>query len=140
MPYRMLRIWQSFRSVPLWVQVWIAVFLFPVNAASLALTHWETAFWAAFAFAAVGISNVTMLVVQSGLSRMMALPHIIAWLPLQAYLLHWLMGQGHENIDSGESIYAMLLFSINAISLGFDLLDSWKWLRGARDVHRPPSH
>lgn len=63
MPYRMLRIWQSFRSIPLWVQVWIAVFLFPVKAASLALTHWETAIWAAFAYAVVSISNVTMLVV-----------------------------------------------------------------------------
>ncbi|MDZ7938137.1 MAG: hypothetical protein U5M53_07610 [Rhodoferax sp.] len=137
---RMMRIWQSFRSIPLWVQVWISVFLFPVNAASLALTHWDTGFWAACAFAVVGISNIAMLLIQSGLSRLMALPHVVAWLPLQAYLLQRLVGHGHEDLGSSESTYTMILFSINAVSLGFDLLDSWKWLRGARDVRRPPSH
>ena len=137
MPSRMLRMWASFRSLPLWVQVWISVFLFPANAASLALTHWDAGFWAAWAFVVVGGSNVTMLVLQAGLSRMMALPHVLAWGPLQGYLLYWLLTSGQQGIGSGEWTYAFLLFTINAISLSFDLLDSWKWLHGARDVYRP---
>ena len=30
--------------------------------------------------------------------------------------------------------YAILVLVVNAISLVFDLLDSWRWLRGERET------
>jgi hypothetical protein len=37
-----LNLWQSFRRLPLWVQLWMAVILLPANLASLLLLHYPS--------------------------------------------------------------------------------------------------
>lgn len=111
------------------------VILFPLNAASLWLTHWNTGYWAAWAFAVVALTNIPMTIVQAGLSRLLALPHVLAWGPLQVYLVLRLTGSVGGPLQQGEWAYATALAIINAISLTFDGWDSWRWLRGERAVH-----
>ena len=40
-------IWQSFRRLPLWVQLWVAVILVPVNLASVIFINAPGGFWIA---------------------------------------------------------------------------------------------
>ncbi|PAV24548.1 hypothetical protein CF392_15685 [Tamilnaduibacter salinus] len=62
----------------------------------------------------------------------MSLPHLIAWIPLEAYLLVRLTTTGY--VDATETSLAALLLIINGISLVFDTVDSIRWCRGEREV------
>lgn len=132
---RLQLIWQSFRSVPLWVQVWVAGILVPANAASFALLHYWSGQAAAWAAVFVVLTNVPIMYIAGGMSRLMSIPHLIAWFPLQMLLVMRLMGEvGPVSLSQGESIFIIVLLIINGISLVFDTLDSWKWLKGEREI------
>lgn len=127
--------WLSFRSLPAWVQIWVGCILVPVNAVSFALLDTETGRAVAVAALLVVTSNVPLMLWARGMTKLMAVPHLFIWGPLQLLLISTLrQGSGAEALLSPEPIYAMVVLMVNGISLAFDALDSWRWLKGARDA------
>lgn len=132
---RAAEIWHSYRSLPCWVQVWVGFVLIPVNVLPfLLLDTWSGRAGAAAALLVV-VTNLPIMWVAGGMSRAMSLPHLLAWIPLEIALALRLSGAaGSLPPSTAEMVLAIVLLSINGISLAFDALDSWRWLRGQRDV------
>jgi len=137
---RSLTIWRSYRSLPLWVQVWVGGILVPVNAAAFVLTNTPSGYWAAWAAVFVVATNVPIMWKEQGMSKLMSLPHLVAWIPLHAFLLLRLTGTvGAQPLSHPELMLAAALLMVNGISLVFDTLDSFKWWRGDRQVPGHPA-
>jgi hypothetical protein len=127
----LLDIWNSYRSLPTWVQIWVAFILVPVNLMSI--LFWQEPNGALIAVLAIGgmAPNVILMVVERGFSKAMAISHLVLWVPL-LFVIVPKMG-----IGSSFAMYLALLFWIDAISICFDIKDSWQWLNGDREV---PGH
>ena len=137
---RLLAIWRSYRSLPLWVQVWVGGILVPANAAAFALTNTPSGHWAAWAAAFVVATNVPIMWMEQGMSKLMSVPHLVAWIPLQVFLALRLTGAaGSAPLEQAEFVLALMLLVVNGISLAFDALDSLKWWRGERHVPGHPA-
>ncbi|NCQ22948.1 MAG: hypothetical protein COW54_06835 [Rhodobacteraceae bacterium CG17_big_fil_post_rev_8_21_14_2_50_63_15] len=123
-------IWNSFRRLPLWVQVWVVVILVPVNAA--ALLWWTAPMGAWVAMMAVGamLLNAVIMLIERGFSKFMALPHVLIWIPLLGLVL-WLLTQ---EIAPGYRRYLIVLLIVDAFSLALDCADLRKWWTGERSV------
>lgn len=121
----------SMAGLPRWVQLWLPL-LFGTNMASLAFLDTDVGRNTAIAFAVVCAFNMPMMVIQRGLTRLLALPHF-AWLPLVVYLYGQLYGANPLPPGTVRT-YATLVFTFNTFSLLFDVADAIKWLRGAREV------
>jgi hypothetical protein len=122
---------KSMMGLPTWVQLWLPI-LFGTNMASLAFLDSEVGRYTAVAFAFVCLFNMPMMVIQKGLTRLLAFPHF-AWFPLVIYLYGQLWGANPLPAGSVRT-YAMLVFACNTFSLAFDVVDALKWLRGGREV------
>lgn len=128
---RPAQIWQSYRSLPGWVQLWVGVVLIPVNVLPfLWLDTWTGKAGAAAALFVV-LTNVPIMWIAGGMSRAMSLPHLLAWIPLEIVLVLRVFGTA---LPTPELTLATLLLFVNGISLVFDSLDSWRWWRGERDI------
>ena len=121
----------SWQALPLWVQVWVGLILVPVNAAAFFLLDTVTGQYTAVAAVFVVITNGPLMLLYQGMNRALSLPHLVAWVPL-VYLLVAHLGSGE--VSRGEWFYALLVIIVNGISLVFDVLDSWRWLRGERET------
>ncbi|SEL01933.1 hypothetical protein SAMN05443999_103126 [Roseovarius azorensis] len=123
-------IWRSFRRLPLRVQIWVAMILVSVNAASL--LWWDAPMGAWVAGMAVGamLLNGVLMLIERGFSRAMALPHVLIWTPLMALVI-WLLSQ---HIATGYRRYLLVLLVVDGISLALDYADSWKWWKGDRRI------
>jgi len=127
---RLSRIWHSARALPLWVQAWVLI-LIAVNTASFFMTDTPTGQWTAIAWIIVIVANTVISLISAGITRAMSLPHVI-WLPLVGWLI-WRLWLGGAPAPTGtEATYAVIVTIVNAISLVFDTVDSWKWLKGDR--------
>ncbi|MDA3858067.1 MAG: hypothetical protein PF480_07495 [Roseovarius sp.] len=126
-----LDIWQSYRRMPLWVQLWVALILVPVNTAALA--YWGAPMGAWVAILAVGamLLNGVIMLVERGFSKMMGLPHVVIWTPL-VVLVAWLLARG--DLAQGYARYLMILLVVDLFSLALDYADTVKWLRGERHI------
>lgn len=132
---RLAQIWHSFRSLPGWVQGWVGLILIPANVLPFFLLDSWSGRAAALAALFVVATNVPIMWVASGMSRAMSLPHLLAWIPLETALALRLSNLvGTVPPTSGEVALAVLLLIVNGVSLVFDMLDSWRWLRGERDI------
>ncbi|WP_231703946.1 hypothetical protein [Cochlodiniinecator piscidefendens] len=122
-------VWQSFRRIPIWVQIWIVVILVPVNLWSL--TYFEQPGGAAIALLAVGgmLPNVGIMAWERGLSKLMSLPHLVVWGPLIFVILFTM-----PNAEPKYLKFLYLLLMVDLLSLGFDVVDFRKWLRGDRSI------
>lgn len=127
-----LQLWLSFRRLPLWVQVWMALVLVPVNLLSFLVLEYQAAQMVALAAVLALGSNMLLLYRYEGFSRAMALPHLVFWGPLQILLLMRVLQTPAP--DSGEVLFICLVLLVNGISLIFDLLDTWRWWQGERQV------
>ncbi|MEO1142961.1 MAG: hypothetical protein AAFW66_11560, partial [Pseudomonadota bacterium] len=67
-----------------------------------------------------------------GMSKVLAIPHLIFWIPLHVILVNRLFGPT-EMVDF-EMNYLIIILAINTISLIFDINDANEWRRGNRDV------
>lgn len=122
----------SFRRLPLWVQLWVALVLVPVNLASLTLAGYPGGrLLAALAVGALLVNGAIMLA-ERGFSRAMALPHILLWTPLLGVIL-WML-HAFAGLPPPARAYLWALLAVDLVSLGFDLPDALKWWRGARGV------
>lgn len=124
-------LWRSFRRLPLWVQLWMAAVLLPANLLSLFLLQYPSARMVAIAAMLALGSNMLLMYGYAGFTRLMALPHLLVWGPLQVILLMYLMA---STPTTEEVMYIGLVLAVNGISLLFDALDSWRWLQGERQV------
>lgn len=122
-----IAIWQSFRRLPLWVQIWVALILVPVNLVPLVLWFQGVPGWGLIALLSVGgmALNLPIMLKERGFSRTMALPHVLLWTPLVILLA--------GRLTEGSALVALILV-VDVISLAFDYVDAWKWTRGAREV------
>ncbi|HEY8585673.1 MAG TPA: hypothetical protein VIL60_02980 [Rhodanobacter sp.] len=132
---RPARIWDSFRSLPRWVQAWVGLILIPANVLPFFLLDSWSGRAAALAALFVVATNVPIMWAASGVSRAMSLPHLLAWIPLEIALVLRLSNLvGTVPPTEAEVALAVLLLIVNGVSLVFDVLDSWRWMRGERDI------
>ncbi|MGD9583509.1 MAG: hypothetical protein AB7V26_07545 [Lysobacterales bacterium] len=132
MQSRLLDCHHSFHALPLWVRLWVAGILIPVNVLPFFLLHTETGRWAALAALLVVATNMPIMLIERGMSRLMSVPHLIAWIPLLVWLL--LRINTEPPLAGWERALALALIAINGLSLVFDLIDTLRWLRGERAV------
>lgn len=124
------QIWQSYRRLPLWVQLWVALILVPVNAASLFFVTQPAGAWLALMAVGAMLCNGVLMLVERGFSKVMALPHVLIWTPMLGLIL-WLLTQ---NIADGFRTYLLILLAVDVFSLILDVIDSRKWLSGDRKI------
>lgn len=135
MKQRLMQCWQSFKSLPLWVQIWIGGILIPGNAlAFFMLDTWAGQLTASAAIFVV-LTNIPIMLIARGMSKLMAVPHLIVWYPLVAVLGYRLFSvSSSTEIGALETSFILLIITINGISLLFDTKDSIDWFRGVRDI------
>ena len=124
-------IWNGFRRLPLWVQVWVICILVPVNVAALYFIG--VPFGPLVAGLAIGgmMPNLYFIFAERGWSKIMAVPHLSIWTPL-VVLLAWLLLT--DRVAGSFASYCLILLIIDLISLAFDFPDALKWWRGDRDA------
>lgn len=127
----MRQMFASMAGLPRWVQLWLPI-LFGTNMASLAFLDSDVGRKIAIAFAVVLAFNMPMMLIQRGLTRLLAFPHFI-WIPLVVYLYGQLYGANPLPPGTVRT-YATMVFAFNLCSLLFDVIDAAKWLRGEREV------
>lgn len=133
---RLQKVWCSLRALPLWVQIWVGLILVPVNALPFFFLDTPTGRWAAWAAVFVVATNIPIMLIAGGMSRLMAVPHLLAWGPLVMALLLRLTNPnpGGEPFATPELTLLWTLLLVNSVSLAFDALDTWRWCRGERDI------
>ncbi len=124
----------SFSSLPLWVRLWIVGWLVPVNAASIFFLGTPVGLWTAISAGLVGVSNTWLALRLGGLSRGLAFPHLVVWIPLCIAIAARLTGPDAGSIGRTEYIYGVVVLTTNIISIGFDLVDAYRWIAGERSV------
>lgn len=124
-----LDIWRSYRSLPLWVQIWVAGILVPVNSAVIFFIFQPSGMWIALFAIGAMLPNIPIMLYERGLSKMMVFPHLILW----NILVLWLAIAMPEG-SAAYTSYLWILLVTNAISPGFDIPDALKWRKGDRAV------
>ena len=112
----------SYRALPVWVQIWVFGILVPVNAASIFFVAEPSGVWIAFLAIVAMLINVPIMIVERDFSKTMALSHLPLWTPL----VLWLIFNRPEG-STAYGIYLWILLVVDLISLGFDFPDAWKW-------------
>lgn len=126
---------RSFLALPRRVRLWVAAVLVPVNALPFWFLDTPTGRAAAAAALFVVLTNVPIMPIARGMSRLMAVPHLLAWVPLLPWLAaHLSFG---PPLPWSESLLALALLVVNGISLVVDTLDTWRWGCGQRAI---PGH
>ena len=124
---------RSFISLPKWVKAWMMFILGPVNFASLFfLNEPEGVFTAVLVFAGVILSTAPAFW-ERGISKAAAIGHIVPWTIL---VLHIIFVRP-DGISASFDTYLTILAVVNGISLAFDYVDAYKWIKGDRAVVRP---
>ena len=118
--------------MPLWVQLWVAVILVPVNLATLLFWSEPLGNWVAALAVGGMLPNMGILAVERGFSKAMALPHILIWTPLLVVILALLDDPALISVEYWRFLWLLLVVDI--ASLGFDFADAWKWWKGDRAV------
>lgn len=120
-------IWQSFRSQPLWVQLWMAFILVPVNMASLAFVDQPMGGVVAFLAIIAMLPNVAIMFIERGFGRAMAVPHLLPWTALVLLILF-----ARPEGSQAYGIYLWAVLVVDGISLLFDYPESWQWWQARR--------
>lgn len=129
---------RSFTSLPLWVQIWLLLLLVPVNAAAFLLLNTWAGKATAVAAALIVVCNGFLILRDRGLGKVLAIPHLLFWGPLQVLLVLRLLGLvGEAPVSDLELIYIWLVLVMNGISLAFDVADTIAWAKGDRSI---PGH
>ncbi len=120
-------IWQSFRSLPDWVQFWVGCILVPANL--FAIIFWQHPdSGLLIAALAVGgmLPNIGIMIAERGFAKSMAIPHLFFWIPL-LFIIAPKMGT-----HSVFGVYLIILFVIDTISIVFDINDTREWFKSRR--------
>ena len=125
-------VWHSFRRLPLWVQIWVALILVPVNLLPLLFVGAPYGLWVAALSVGGMLPNLYFMLAERGFSKRMALSHLLLWPPL-VLLLGWMLMSGLPVSGSYWAVLVALLV-VDLVSLAFDVKDGWQWYRGDRAV------
>jgi len=128
----MRRLWRSILGLPQWVQGWVAI-LIATNMASLWFLDHPIGLWTAIAAAAVAATNLPIMIVQGGITRLLSFPHIV-WVPLLFFILDELVRADGPAVGSAIWVFGVTVFAANLISVMFDLLDIVRWSHGEREI------
>lgn len=126
-------IWRSFRALPLWVQIWVGLILVPVNMASSFFIYESMGLLVALLAIGGMTPNLVIMMFDRGLSKAMAIPHLVIWFPLVIFLI-WIIQAPY--IEGRYLAYLWLLLAVDVLSLAFDIPDTWKWAKGDREIAR----
>ena len=123
-------IFESFRRLPIAVQAWVALWLAPINIATLAFLGQTSG--VLIAVLAIGgmAPNMVIMARERGLSALMALPHLVIWTPLVVVVLITLF----SGVSTGYAIFLVVLLVTDVISLIFDAKDFAEWRAGSRSI------
>ncbi|WP_456389283.1 hypothetical protein [Profundibacter sp.] len=124
-------IWRSFRALPLWVQIWVALILVPVNLASSFFIYENMGLLVALLAIGGMTPNPVIMMFDRGVSKAMAIPHLVIWFPLVVFLI-WIVQSPY--IEGQYQAYLWLLLVVDGVSLAFDIPDTWKWAKGDRAI------
>jgi hypothetical protein len=122
--------WRSYRSLPSWVQVWVAwlVLVNLIGAADRSTPTGRETRRATWVFLPV---NTALVILQRGYSGALSFSHLVAW-PL--LVLRLLRRRGEPDCGRRERRVATLVAVTNAVSLAFDVLDASRWIGGHRAI------
>jgi len=120
-------IWISFRSLPLWVQLWTTLVLGPVNIATLFFLDEPMGGWLAFLAMASMAPNIPIMLNVRGFAKVMAVPHVPPLLILVGIIL-FARPSGSDSYD----IFLWILLATNLVSLAFDIPDTISWIKERR--------
>ena len=140
---RVLLIVKSWRALPLWVEIWV-LYLFVANLLCV-FTSSPQSLAIAICGSFILVTNTIVVIVWAGFTKVMSFFHVIAWVPLEVYLGLSVILSPIDDVWPTQEIelwsYNMFLvvivFITNLISLGFDFLDCFKYIKGDRHV---PGH
>ena len=134
---RLRQITLSIRSLPLWARLWIVLVVVPVNAGGVLMLHTVGGWVIAIAALFVLTSNAALIWNRAGMSRLLSIPQLIAWVPLLVLLVSRLVGGwGPDEIERGEWALAVVAVMVTAVTLFFDVVESWRWWKGERLANR----
>lgn len=126
-PSLIQELWASYRRQPGWVQLWVALILVPVNAASLLFID-QPMGWLIALLANIGmLLNLPVMVITRGFTNAMAVPHLVPWTALVVLLI-----VASPPATGLYAWYLWVLLVVDAISLAFDYPDSLAWWRQRR--------
>ena len=128
----MIDIWNSFRRLPIWVQAWMSFVLVPINMVSLFFA--TQPFGVLVAVLAIGgmAPNLVIMARERGISKAMAIPHVVLWPVLLVVIVGVLTTQ--QEPTANHILFLQALFVIDLISLAFDVPDTRAWLKGDRAI------
>lgn len=130
---RLDRLHDSYHRLPLWMRLWIVLVLVPVNAAGFFMLHTASGHVVAWACAFVLAANGMILWRHASFNRALAVPHLLAWVPLQAALVARLIGGwGPDALEWDEWLLAVVVVMVNSVALFFGTVASWRWWRYRR--------
>lgn len=132
---RPILIWLSYRSLPIWVQIWVGLILIPANTLGFLFMDTFSGHWIALAAVMIVFTNGPLIWFYSGMNKALSIPHLFIWLPLHIILVGRLAGYwGTSPISFDEGLLDATVLTVNSISLVFDVADSWHWLQGKRNT------
>lgn len=123
----------SFFSLPRWVVIWLLGVLGPVNMASFFFLSEPKGPLIASLVAAGMFLSLLPIPFERGLSSLTAIGHLIPWTILVLYILFAMPEAGGT-----YAVYLSVLALVNTISLAFDYVDSYRWLKGDRAIAGAP--
>lgn len=126
-----VRIVRSMFALPVWVIIWISLMLVPANFAGFFFLDTVSGWWIAVLGAGAIIVNLPLVWLNGGMSKVLAIPHLVFWIPLVVILGYRLIA---VDLATPEYALTLVVFVINLISLGFDIYDFFEWRGGNRDV------
>ena len=125
-------IWSSFRAMPAWVQIWVALLLVPINMIAIFFIDQPSGVWIAILAIGAMMLNVPVMLYDQGFSKLMAFPQLIPW----SILVIWIAFARPFGSPAYDT-YLWILLITNTISLGFDIPDAVNWWKGDREPSRP---
>ncbi len=125
-------IWKSFTALPLWVRIWIALFLLPTNLSTLFFWGEPSGAWVTFWAIGGLLPNAVVLLVERGFSKALAISHLVFWVPLLFYV--WPLAFHDAETLGAFQAFLRLLITVNIISLVFDARDGLLWINGERTI------
>ncbi len=128
----MNQVFRSIAGMKLWVKIWLMM-LGPANMAAFLYLDTDIGFWSAVAGGLVVVTNIPMMFAMGGVTRALSLPHMI-WVPLLIYIFPRIIGPEALDPASAEFRLGVTIFVFNSISLAFDFLESYRWLKGEREI------
>ena len=115
---------EAFAAQPPLLKAWL-LWLFAINVTSVVFIRRIEARWVLFAMI-LNVASMAALLRLYGGGPHMSLPHIVLWTPLLAYLV--IRRHLIRNPPRPYAVWAVLLFSSNAISLAFDYANIGRWV------------